>query len=242
MTIGILGIFIGKYTIFWEIFYNSINTLFLPNHKKKFFIFTDDINLSSQENVILHYQEKLGWPYDTMYRFKMFNRIRSSLLTDTNYLYFFNANMEVLMEITEQQVVPLQESVSLVGVIHPGYYSQDRIHFPYERRQESSLFLSHSQGKFYYQGCLNGGETSEFLTMSEILENKIDIDLSKNITPVWHDESAINWYYHDKNVLTLDPGFAYPEDERALSTKINFKKRILQVSKVKYGDATYLRI
>jgi hypothetical protein len=69
-----------------------------------------------------------------------------------------------------------------------------------------------------------------------VLSEKIRTDLSCGIVPIWHDESAMNWYYHSRNVTALSPSFAYPEN-----TSFPFQKRILQLDKSKFGGHEYLR-
>jgi hypothetical protein len=72
--------------------------------------------------------------------------------------------------------------------------------------------------------------------MSKILETKIDIDLNNNIIPIWHDESALNWFFKDNKIHSLSPSYAYPE-----SSIMPFQKKIVQLDKYKYGGHMYLR-
>jgi hypothetical protein len=64
----------------------------------------------------------------------------------------------------------------------------------------------------------------------------INNDLKNNIMPIWHDESALNWYFLNKTPLLVDCSYAYPE-----SWEIPFKKKIIQRDKNKYGGYEYLR-
>jgi hypothetical protein len=233
MRIAILTICTGKYTIFFDGFYNSIKHNFLTDIQKTFYVFTDG-DVKNGEDVIRIEQKKLGWPYDTMFRFKMFNRI-SEQLNQYDYLFFLNANMLVSEQI-DVSILPGIENDNLIGVIHPGFYNSEKQLFPYERRGESSLFINQNEGRYYFQGCLNGGKSHDFLNMSSILDKKIEEDLKNGIIPIWHDESALNWYYKDKNVLAVNPGYAYPE-----SWNIPFVKKIIQLDKNKWGGHQYLR-
>ena len=47
--------------------------------------------------------------------------------------------------------------------------------------------------------------------MCATLKDKIDKDLLENIIPVWHDETALNWYVINQDPLILPPTYAYPE-------------------------------
>lgn len=232
MEINILTICTGKYISFFDGFYTSCEKYFLPNYKKNYFVFTDG-DLVERENVNKIYQSKLGWPYDTMMRFKMFNQIKDQL--KGQYTYFFNINM-FFIDFVNEEVIPGKDNDYLMGVDHPGFYDKSIIEFPYERNPYSNFGISFGQGMKYYQGCFNGGKTDVFMEMSAILENKIDDDLSKGIIPIWHDESALNWYYSSKSPLIVSPSYAYPE-----SWSIQIEKKIVQLDKSKYGGHNYLR-
>ncbi len=236
--IGILIICTGKYHIFFEDLYKSCEKFFLPAYSKKYFVFTD-YKIKKRKNVKIIYQSHLGWPYDTMMRFHMFNRITSEL-QKLDYLFFFNANMKIIKTVNSKKIIPTKQNNYLVGVKHPGFINHVPSQFPYERNPKSTFYIKKTEGETYYQGCLFGGRTQEFLEMSKILAEKIDNDLSNKIIPVWHDESALNWYFKDKNVLQLGPEFAYPESSKSLSITF-FKKKIIQLDKTKYGGHQWLR-
>ena len=234
MTINIITICTGKYEMFFESFYKSCEKFFLKEHTKKFFVFTDGDLIKNSDTINKISQKKLGWPYDTMMRFKMFNSISEKLL-ESDYTFFFNANMIFVNDVGDE-VLPNESTDFLMGVNHPGFFNKSNFEFTYERNINSQFYIPFGDGKFYYQGCFNGGRTSEFLTMSKELDEKIDIDLSKGIIPVWHDESALNWYYSKINPLIVSPSYAYPE-----SSSLNLPKKIIQIDKSKLGGHNYLR-
>jgi hypothetical protein len=230
--VNIFTICTGKYVMFFDQFYKSCQEKFLPNKSKKYFVFTDG-ELPNYHNVVKVHQDKLGWPFDTMMRFKMFNSIEH--LLDGEYVFFFNINMSFIQTIGEE-VIPNESNDYLMGVNHPGYFNKPLNLFPYERRDVSSFYMSYVDGKFYYQGCFNGGRKKEFMEMSNQLEKLIDLDLSNEIIPVWHDETALNWFYSKKSPLILNPSYAYPE-----SYMIPFDRKIIQLDKNKMGGHSYLR-
>lgn len=235
MNIGILYICLGKYNQFFEHFYKSAHENFLINHKKTFFVFTDDPqSKEGKDDVVITYQKKLGWPHDTMKRFHMFNSITDKM-ENIDYLFFLNANMDFNQEIKEE-VIPGEENDYLMGVQHPGFFNKPVDLYPYERRSKSQFYIPYGEGKIYYQGSFNGGRKDEFLNMSFLLEEKMNKDLKNNITPVWHDESALNWYYKDKNPLIVHPGYSYPE-----MWNLRFDKKIINIDKNKYGGHQHLR-
>jgi len=228
--ITIYTICTGKYTEFFTDFYNSAEKLFLNNHEKEYIVFTDG-NIPTGRNIKKIFQQKLGWPYDTMMRFHMFNAAQPR----GEYVYFFNANM-LLVDNVGEEVIPDETNDYLVGVNHPGFLNKTCYDFPYERRSNSNFNIPFGYGTNYYQGCFNGGRTKEFMAMSQELADKIMDDLLNNIIPIWHDESALNWYYSQKSPLLMSSSYAYPE-----SYNLDLPKKILQLDKSKLGGHQYLR-
>lgn len=231
-SINIFTICTGKYVSFFEQFYNSCEDNFLVDYNKKYFVFTDG-DLPERNNIVKINQSKLGWPYDTMMRFKMFNSVES--LLDGQYVFFFNVNMCFLKKIGHE-VLPTEKNDFLMGINHPGYYNKPLVKYPYERNQQSNFYIPFGHGKSYFQGCFNGGRKQEFMSMSNILEKLIDNDLSKGIIPIWHDETALNWYYDNRNPLMLDSSYAYPE-----SWNIPFDRKVIQLDKTRLGGHEFLR-
>lgn len=230
--INIFTICTGKYIMYFKQFYESCENKFLTNRKKKYFVFTDG-ELPNYENVVKIHQEKLGWPYDTMMRFKMFNSVEH--LLDGEYVYFFNVNIHFVESIGDE-VLPGEDNDYLMGVNHPGFYDKTLIQFPYERNKFSNFYIPFNIGEHYYQGCFNGGRKKEFMKMSNLLQVLIESDMSKGIIPIWHDESALNWYYVNKNPMIIDSSYAYPE-----AWNIPFDRKILQLDKSKMGGHDFLR-
>jgi hypothetical protein len=256
MNISVLSIATGKYIDFIPDLIKSSEENFLKGHDKTYYIFTDkksSIKIKGN-NIVKIYQEKLGWPYDTMMRFHMFLSIKEKI-EKSKFTFFLNANMEFKEEIGEE-ILPNLENEFLVGVKHPGYFKLEKSYMPYERRKESNFFIEDSDNLngMYYQGCFNGGESKKWIEMCEILSRKIDGDLNSNIIPIWHDESALNWYFRNLKIKNLDPEYSLPEQitvgDFSPSTEGNIhcygfleksKPFIIQRDKRKYGGSDFLR-
>lgn len=215
MKIGILTIATGRYSMYIPELIESCEELFLENHDKEYFVYTDsDIeslgHFKGSEKITKIHQEKLGWPYDSMMRFHMFDAFKD-ILSGTDYLFFMNANMKVVSRIDES-ILPSENKCGIVATRHPGFHRRNPgINYPHESNPQSSFFVNLKDRSNYFQGCFNGGRSKEFLKMCEILKNNMDTDLKNNIVPIWHDESAINWYLEKKDPLVLYPTYAYPE-------------------------------
>lgn len=267
MKIAITTIATGKYDIFVPSLINSCEKYFLPDLEKTYFIFTDSDKILSSDKVKLVSQKKLGWPYDTMMRFHMFDSQRDKFL-GFDYIFFMNANLRIVSRINND-ILETEGTCGIIATVHPGIYvdlvypnfninhTQNKIPFlnkeiyPLERRKESNFYIPFGKESLYFQGCFNGGETKKFISMSKILRDLIDKDLETGIIPLWHDESALNWYLNDKNPKVLDPTFAYPDSTVGTETNIITKytriihdfgrPKIIQIDKSLHGGHDFLR-
>lgn len=236
MNIGILYICTGKYDRFFRDFFESTEKLFMPSDKKTYYVFTDsDDAIFDNEKIVKIYQSKLGWPKDTLMRFHMFSSISEDLKKE-DFIFFFNANMIVLEEISQEMILPNEENEWLVSVLHSSFFNTG-IKGTFETRTESLAYISPDQNPFYFQGCLFGGRSEEFLKMIEICKKNVQTDLDKSVIAIWHDESHMNKYFSNKNIKALHPGFAYPEVRI-----LGYPKLILQIEKsIIPGGHNYLR-
>ena len=228
MKIAITTIATGKYDVFVPSLIDSCEKHFLPNLEKKYFIFTDSNKISTSDKVIKVNQNKLGWPYDTMMRFHMFSSVEKEL-EKFDFIFFMNANMEVVSLISKD-ILPIEEESGLVATHHPGFYRKHPNLFTYERNPKSNFYIPFGSGKNYVQGCFNGGRSKEFLKMCREIKNRIDDDLRNRIIPIWHDESALNWYLLDKSPKLLHPVYSWPE-----FTNLE-EKEIIQIAKAMGPD------
>ena len=209
---AILYICIGKYYQFFDGFYKSMEKYFLNDFHKEYFVFTDHEEKMNYERITQIYQENLGWPGNTLYRFKMFDSI-SEQLKSFDYIFFFNANYLCMKTISNEEFLPKKNG--LVVTLHPGYYDSPCFRLNYDRNPKSKAYISYYdlRAKHYYCGGLNGGTTKEYLKLIKKIKKNIDIDDSKNIIAIYHDESHLNKYMlSQRNYKILDPGFAYPEE------------------------------
>lgn len=243
MKIAILFIATGRYITFWENFYKKCEKYFLPGHEKTYFLFTDKEKIEIAQNVVKIYQEKCGWPYDTLMRFGTFLKAENEL-KNFDYIYFINANVIPIQEIGEE-IFPTKEQ-GLTVVLHPGFYQIPRSEYEYEVNPASNAFVSPNQGQYYFMGCFNGGRADAYLKLIKDLDLAIKTDLGKNIIALWHDESHLNKYVIDKPVLILTPDYAFPEGMPF--NKINLKEfehdikmLIKDKASPKYGGHKWLR-
>lgn len=241
MNIGILYICLGVYDFFWKDFYLSSEKFFMQEDSKTYYVFTDAAALYDEENnprIVRIPHRNMGWPDNTLMRFQLFLSIRERLEKETDYLFFFNANMQ-FMSLVGREILPEKEDNYLVGVQHIWYAGVRPHHFPYERRRISTARISYFKGKTYYQGTLIGGRTDAFLTMCVALDRDISIDKQKNFTAIWQDESYINRYFMKYVPKTLSPDYDYDEVYRLPYSP--FKPIILVRDKTNYFSFEQLK-
>ena len=239
MRIGILYICIGQYDFFWKDFYLSAEKYFFQGYPwvREYYVFTDHPSIfGEEENKHIHriYQEDLGWPDNTMLRFRMFLSIGKQLRESTDYLFFFNANMQFLVPVGEE-ILPTKKDNDLVGVKHSYFYTMTRWNYTYERRFTSSTYVPWWKGTAYFQGSLWGGTTDAVLSLCNTCLEWILKDKAKKLIPRWHDESAVNRYFIEYPPKILDCGYNYAEE-----IELPFEKKILLKDKSNYFSLSQL--
>lgn len=217
MKIAVLYIATGKYYNFFKSFYESSERYFLTSHSKDYYVFTDsDSNeLSRMRNVRKIYQEHCDWPYITLLRYRFFNKI-SIYLKNYDYIFFCNANSIFLAGVNEEILPGKDENYLVASSSNPFIFTTDNKKWTYERNPNSTAYIKHGDGDYYFRGGFNGGSSDAYLDMTNELERWIDLDLKNKIIAVWHDESYINKYLNQRDVKVLNPSYAYAEEWRGV--------------------------
>lgn len=216
--IGLMVIATNKYDMFLEPLIKSADEFFLKDYEVEYFIFTNrDINIDSKRKINIIKVEHRDWPWMTLGRYRIFSN-SSDILSQMSYLYYCDADMRFVGDVGDEIFG------DLVATQHPGYYS--RRGTP-ETNPASLACVNDAEEMEYFVGAFNGGKSSEYIKMAETLSNNIDIDYSKGIIAVWHDESHMNRYFIDnKPTKILNPSYCYGE-----SMNIPFDKKLLALDK-----------
>jgi hypothetical protein len=198
-------------------------------------VFTDASRLYSNKNPRIHkiYQQKLGWPFDTLKRFEMFLRVESEL-EKMDYLFFFNANMRIVEKIDETFLPSPEEG--LLAVKHTWLHEATPDDFPIETNPQSTAYIERSAATQYVMGGLNGGRAKNYLQLVKDINRNIYEDLSKNIIAIWHDESHLNKYLLGKNAKILGTEYGYPQ-----GSGVAVKPKIMILEKGRFGGHAWLR-
>ena len=223
MKVAILYICTGRYAQFFDGFYESAEQYLLQGVEKRYFVFTDQAQLTKAENVELLITPCRGFPEDSLFRFDRFLEIREQL-KDYDYTFFFNANMRFVAPVGDEL---LEER--LTAVLHPGYFDKPEWRYPYERNKQSTAYIpAHEEDYLYYMGSLNGGKTEDYLALAETCSRHIHEDWEKGIVACYHDESHLNRYLREHRCKPLSPSYAYIEGK-----ELPFEPKILLIDKTK---------
>ena len=220
MEIGIYSIFIGNYKVLYEKFVRNMLDNFLPDHPKKFYIVTDDINLPKiHENTDFYYTELIGFPYETLYRFKYFLQFQN---VTSEIVYFLNSNANCVKKITD--VLP--DASGYVFTLHNAYGLATYDQQTFDKNPRSTAYIPKRPDKYFYIGGRFFGATkNNFLKICMQLDKNITDDEKNNYIALWHDESHLNHYFNitlSKKSRLLDYLYHIPEEVQRIpeNTKI----------------------
>jgi hypothetical protein len=142
-----------------------------------------------------------GFPGATLHRY---HRFLEADLSSFDQIFYCDVDMLFVAPVGQEIF-----SDGITATLHPGFVGT--VGTP-ERRSESRAYIPHSAKNKYFCGGFQGGKASAFLEMAKTLKENIDIDASRGIVPVWHDESVYNRYLYDNPpAKVLTPEYCYPE-------------------------------
>lgn len=201
----------AKYTQYLQPLITSADKFFLPGHEVTYCVFTNDSNLNITTNREVEYfpVEHKKFPYPSLMRFDFFSRYRVALpLSD--YSYYVDVDVLFVDTIGDEIFG------DLVAVQHCGFVGERGT---YEERPISTAYVAPHEGKKYYGGGFQGGGT-KFWDAIEAIKLAIEIDLSKGIIAVHHDESQWNRYLvHNPPTLELNPSYHHPDSHEHIHGK-----------------------
>lgn len=199
--IGLCIMATGKYLNLAHELIVSARNHFCPNHQVTFFVFTDG-KISATPNIKKIFQQRLGWPYDTLMRFAVYAR-HKEILNQMDYLYAVDADM-LFVNSVEDEILS-----NRVAVLHPGYVGT--IGTP-ETNPISQAFIPSNARKSYFAGGFYGGTREVFFRIIETCAEQIQQDFKEKYIAIWHDESHLNKYFTDHPPTTILPmTYCFPE-------------------------------
>lgn len=152
-----------------------------------------------------------GWPDATMLR----PQVLTKCFPDSDFVFLCDADMLFAGPVGNEIL-----RYGLTATTHPGYVGMHRDMLPYERREDSACYIPYGKGEFYFCGGFWGGESGAVLRACLVIAQLIKEDVQDGITPVWHDESALNHYLAliKEPKVKLTPSFCYPDNDTYYKT------------------------
>ena len=241
MRVGIVIIATGRYIAFVKTLVASLEAFFLPDHEKRYFLFTDAHSVPDGAGDIHKITiTRGGFPHDTLMRYRMIASLAESGHAEhVRLLYYFDADMKVVAPVGDEFIPPLERP--LIAVSHPGFWRHQWLALlrprarpvgrgTPERRPISTACIGEQETyRHYVCGGVQGGLTTAYLDAATRMSAAIDTDERNGVVAVWHDESHWNRFVASnlRSVSILPPDYCYPE-----SGKFHvYGKRILALNK-----------
>jgi histo-blood group ABO system transferase len=216
--VGLCIVATGKYDCFVSPLLQSARTHFSSDLDVSYFIFTDG-QIPEGSDIVKIHQPRLGWPYDTLKRFHIYDA-HAEKLKAMDYLFACDADMLF--------VAPVGAEIlgERVATMHGGFLGKRGT---YETNKLSAAYVDKQSRRSgtYFAGAFYGGSSNEFLNQVAELKKRVDQDLDRNVIAIWHDESHLNRYYIDfKPTKVLSPSYCYLDGH-----EIPFEKKIVACQK-----------
>ena len=206
MKICILTIATNQYLQFVEKLYDDIAEKFIPGAEINCLLFTDHEIEETSDNVRVHYIDHEPWPMPTLKRYNYFVKEKDYIL-EHDYCFYLDADMRIDAPVGEEVLSDLVATQHGYQSMHP------KEQMSYDRNPECLAYVAPGDEVTYYAGGFNGGKTTKFMEMAEVIADRVNKDLEKDIIALWHDESHMNRYMIDNPpTLALNPEYCYAEE------------------------------
>lgn len=204
MKICIITVATNRYIQFVGRLLDDIEENFLNGHDIKCLLFTDQ-DVETSDNIKVSNIEHKVWPEPALKKYNYISS-ESEYLKNFDYLYLFDSDVGIVDTVGEEV---LQD---LVGVLHPYKIFEQKQIYPYEKRKESTAYISDDMHDKYYAAAFVGGKSDNFLKMAKTISKRVTADEKNNIIAKWHDESHLNKYFNENPPTALSPSYMFPEE------------------------------
>lgn len=214
--IGIVILATNAYFVLGVRFLRRFHHFYKGSRDVKFYFFSDQDPknyLPSDIDVSYHSDFHSNWQDGTNSKFKNIVNISESLIEETDYVYYFDADTNVHREFTEDWFLG-----DLVGGEHYGNRDWLKNGAGFDRNPASKAYvpIDSPLPYTYHYGAFFGGKTSLLLDFCKtLIEYQVE-DKKIGYEPGVNDESYINKYFHFN-----PPTYTVPSDkfEFAISDK-----------------------
>lgn len=219
MEIAVLYIATKRYVELWKGFHDTAEQFFLPEFKKRYFVFTDQPDFfSEKECVITKVEDDTEWFNVSLNRFDYF-LLKEQELKEYDYVLFFNSDTIFRYEICPEGILPTLDNDNLIGC---SMFKCSKTSKCYVDDASYACYIPlENRSEYYYIGSLIGGATSEFIKVCHDCSNMIREDKRKNLIPSTHDEAYYNKALSGKNPLLVD----FASNDESLAPSILFRNK-----------------
>ena len=204
MKICIITVATNRYIQFVGRLLDDIEENFLNGHDIKCLLFTDQ-DVETSDNIKVSNIEHKVWPEPALKKYNYISS-ESEYLKNFDYLYLFDSDVGIVDSVGEEVLR------DLVGVLHPYKIFEQKQTYPYEKRKESTAYISDDMHDKYYAAAFVGGKSDNFLKMAKTISKRVSADEKNNIIAKWHDESHLNKYFNENPPTALSPSYMFPEE------------------------------
>ena len=194
--VAIYSISTGNFSVFVKNFFVDIQSNFLIDCEKHFFICSDveyKLPHCVKNRVSFFRVKDLPFPGITLNRFGFFNEHIANHVTEYDYIFFMNINTRCGAGITQYDI---NLNKDYTFVLHDCHLFDDFKDKPFETNPNSTAYISNSKNADYIGGRFFGAKPINFVQMARKLAINIATDYIKNIVALWHDESHLNCFFN----------------------------------------------
>ncbi|KAM3863750.1 globoside alpha-1,3-N-acetylgalactosaminyltransferase 1-like [Diretmus argenteus] len=230
ITIAITVFAVGKYIRFLQDFLETAEQHFFVGFKVHYYVFTDQtdqvpkVNMADGRQLAVHpVPSSKRWQEISARRMELIQTLIEVELRDhVDYIFCLDVDSKFHGRWGTESLG------RLVAVVHPGYYTNQRNGFPYERRPESSAYIPADEGDFYYCGGAYGGLLHDVHNLTKTCRFNFELDAKQGIEAAWQEESHLNRYmWINKPSKVLSPEYLW-QDFKAITPEV----RIIRFSGV----------
>ncbi|XP_041812836.1 globoside alpha-1,3-N-acetylgalactosaminyltransferase 1-like [Chelmon rostratus] len=205
---------VGKYIMFLKNFLETAEQHFFVGFKVHVYVFTDrpqevpEVKMATGRQVTVRSVPSSNrWQEISARRMELIQTlIEETLHSQTDYIFCLDVDSQFHGRWGTESLG------GLVAVIHPGYYTDDRSRFPYERRPQSRAYMAPGEGDFYYCGGAFGGLMQEVHLLAKTCRFNFEADAKENIEAAWQEESHLNRYmWLNKPSKVLSPEYLWQD-------------------------------
>jgi hypothetical protein len=247
-TLGVVSIATRDYLQFWKAQAASVDRHTQKANAVSLYLFTDKVQEAEEfsqtlRNVSVKVFQipSLGWPDATLLRYRIISQAKEALEGE-DLLMYLDSDM-LVVDLLDLEELRASSARGMALVKHPCFFRHkgltglvDYLKHPkvllgdllmlvtrgglgsWETRPSSAAFVQRSNRESYFCGGIWWGTSEIFLKFADDLRKSVDIDLSRDLTAVFHDESHLNMWAVNNPHSAESPEYCFVDSFTWLQT------------------------